>query len=300
VINNSISGAGENTELFIDSSSLGQNPIINISGGAQIELLDSSVYIKAPYSSVHYTATAETIDGNFRGIDAKLGTLQPSGSYITALSGDVSGTGPGSVSATVNSVGGQTAANVAAATLLANAATNSDTASAIVKRDGSGSFSMGTLSCVGITASLGAAGSSAFAVTGTNPNVNIGSYFNVAQVTAGGSYFTGTANGDCILRQNNTAASIYLGVGSSVPDFQIADSYVRSISTFLVSGNTTYASAAFVVNSTTQGSIFSPMTTAQKNSISSPADGLTVWDTTLHKLCVYSTGTSSWQTVTSV
>jgi len=68
---------------------------------------------------------------------------------ITALTGDVSATGPGSVSSTVNSVGGSSAANIHSAELAANAATNLNTASTIVKRDASGNFSAGT-----ITASL--------------------------------------------------------------------------------------------------------------------------------------------------
>jgi hypothetical protein len=40
------------------------------------------------------------------------------------------------------------------------------------------------------------------------------------------------------------------------------------------------------------------MTSTQKNAISSPAQGLMLFDTTLNKLCVYS-GTS-WETITSV
>jgi len=38
------------------------------------------------------------------------------------------------------------------------------------------------------------------------------------------------------------------------------------------------------------------VTTTQKNAISSPAAGMTVYDTTLNKLCVY---TTAWETVTS-
>ncbi len=38
--------------------------------------------------------------------------------------------------------------------------------------------------------------------------------------------------------------------------------------------------------------------TTQKNAISSPAEGLIVYDLTLHKLCVY-TG-SAWETITSL
>lgn len=72
-------------------------------------------------------------------------TLGVAGAGITALTGDVSASGSGSVFATVNSVGGSTAANVHSAELLANAATNASTASTIVKRDASGNFSAGMI-----------------------------------------------------------------------------------------------------------------------------------------------------------
>ena len=68
----------------------------------------------------------------------------------------------GTQSATVVSfVGGQTAANVASATTAANTATNANTANTIVKRDGSGNFSAGT-----ITANLN--GNATTATTATN------------------------------------------------------------------------------------------------------------------------------------
>ncbi len=40
------------------------------------------------------------------------------------------------------------------------------------------------------------------------------------------------------------------------------------------------------------------VTTTQKNAITSPAEGLVVYDVTLHKLCVF--GASAWETITSV
>lgn len=70
---------------------------------------------------------------------------QAAGSYITALTSDVSASGPGSAVATVNSVGGSTASAVNTATIAANAATSANTASTIVKRDGSGSFFAGDI-----------------------------------------------------------------------------------------------------------------------------------------------------------
>lgn len=67
-------------------------------------------------------------------------------SGINQLTGDVAaGPGSGSQAATVVLVGGSSAANVHAAELLANAATNTNTASAVVKRDGSGNFTVGTI-----------------------------------------------------------------------------------------------------------------------------------------------------------
>ena len=68
---------------------------------------------------------------------------------ITSITGDVSASGPGAASATVNSVGGSSAANIHSAELATNAASSTDTSgNTIVKRQ-SGNFSAGT-----ITASL--------------------------------------------------------------------------------------------------------------------------------------------------
>lgn len=81
---------------------------------------------------------------------------------ITNLTNDVSADGPGSVPATVNSVGGSTAAAIHAAVLLAAAATAANTASAIVKRDGSGNFAAGV-----ITATLNGSASAVGGITVT-------------------------------------------------------------------------------------------------------------------------------------
>jgi hypothetical protein len=57
------------------------------------------------------------------------------------------------------------------------------------------------------------------------------------------------------------------------------------------------ASALFQLSSTTKGFLPPRMTTTQKNAIATPAAGLVVYDTTLNKLCVY---TTAWETITSV
>ena len=58
------------------------------------------------------------------------------------------------------------------------------------------------------------------------------------------------------------------------------------------------ANAILDVVSTTKASMPVPrMTTAQKGLVASPAAGMMVYDTTLNKLCVY---TTAWETVTSI
>lgn len=56
------------------------------------------------------------------------------------------------------------------------------------------------------------------------------------------------------------------------------------------------ATSIFDLQSTTKGFLPPRMTTTQKNAIVSPAAGLVVYDTTLAKLCVY---TTTWETITS-
>lgn len=75
-----------------------------------------------------------------RDVSTSNGVWDIYGNYISALTGDVSASGLGSVAATVNSVGGSSAANIHSAELAANAATDANTASTIVKRDASGNF----------------------------------------------------------------------------------------------------------------------------------------------------------------
>ena len=64
-----------------------------------------------------------------------------------------------------------------------------------------------------------------------------------------------------------------------------------------VGTSTPHASSLIEIASTTQGFLPPRMTTTQKNAISSPANGLVIFDTTLNKLCVY---TTAWETITSV
>ena len=71
--------------------------------------------------------------------------------------------------------------------------------------------------------------------------------------------------------------------------------YQNSIS--IGTTNNPVSSAVLDVVSTTKGFLPPRMTTTQKNAIASPAAGLVVYDTTLNKLCVY---TTAWETITSI
>lgn len=73
---------------------------------------------------------------------------------------------------------------------------------------------------------------------------------------------------------------------------------IYSGSVVTIGTDTPNASALLQIDSTTKGVLFPRMTTTQKNAIATPAAGLSVYDTTLNKLCIY-TG-AAWETITSV
>jgi hypothetical protein len=99
-------------------------------------------------------------------------------------------------------------------------------------------------------------------------------------------------SGPCTI---NSLSVIYTGnlINNNFGYNRLQDAAIVGLSSDL----TKDASAIFQVNSTTKGFLMPRMTTAQKNAIVTPATGLMVFDTTLGKLCVFST---TWQTVTSL
>lgn len=96
------------------------------------------------YSST--TGTVSDLDSILSAIEKLNGNSQAiGGSAITALTSDVSASGPGSVAATVNSVGGSTASSIHTSQLATAAATATDTASTIVARNSSKQFAISAL-----------------------------------------------------------------------------------------------------------------------------------------------------------
>lgn len=70
---------------------------------------------------------------------------------------------------------------------------------------------------------------------------------------------------------------------------------IKATGDMAIGTNSMHASAKFQVDSTSQGVLPPRMTTTQKNAISSPAEGLMVYDLTLHKMSYYD-GTS-WNNI---
>ncbi len=115
----------------------------NSTTGAQLPVLPGAPMTPPTQGSIWFDSSDEKLKFQSSGGPV---TLTTGSAAISALTGDVTASGNGSVAATVAFVGGSTAANVNAATVLSNASTDANTASAIVRRDGTGGFSAGRAS----------------------------------------------------------------------------------------------------------------------------------------------------------
>ncbi|MGZ3771816.1 MAG: beta strand repeat-containing protein [Bdellovibrio sp.] len=134
------------------STALNNNRVMASVGGAIVEaaaITASRALISDVNGIPTQSAVTSTELGYVSGVTSSIQTQingkQATGNYITGLTGDVSASGPGSVGATVNSVGGQTAANVAAGVVAANSSTSANWGNYIVRRDAGGNFSAGTI-----------------------------------------------------------------------------------------------------------------------------------------------------------
>ena len=123
--------------------------VINPTDVATKAYVDSSVPSSGSSSNIPNTLVLRDGSGNF---SASIITANLNGNAVTAtsatnfsgpLAGDVIGTQGATI---VSTVGGQAATNVAAATVLTNAATSANTANAIVRRSATGGFSTTAIS----------------------------------------------------------------------------------------------------------------------------------------------------------
>lgn len=136
-------------------------------------------------------------------------------SFTGSLVGDVTGTQGATV---VSTVGGSSAANVNTATGLANAATSSNVASSIVRRDGSGNFSAGTITASLTGNATNVTGTVAIGNGGTGQTTASTAFNALSPVTTLGDLIYGSgASTNARLAGNTTSAKQFLsqtGTGS--------------------------------------------------------------------------------------
>lgn len=230
-------------------------------------------------------------------------------SPITALTGDVTATGPGSVAATVVTVGGETAAEVATSVQETQAATATNTPSTIVRRDSSGNFSAGeiTADLVGdVTGNADTATAFATAPTGCGPGEfaeDIDAQGNLTcSPAAGGGDVVGPAS------STDNAIAIYDGLTGKLIKNSLAtidgsgnitaNSFVGNAdtATALAAAPTGCAPGEFAEDIDAQGNL-TCSTPAGGGDVVGPAsstdNGLAVYDDTTGKLLRSSTVTES-------
>ena len=202
---------------------------------------DGSGFLASATTTATQIGYLDTLSSN---VQTQLDGKQATGNYITALTGDVSASGPGSASATVNQVGGYSAANVAAGATLANAATDANTASAIVRRNGSGNFTAGT-----ITAALTGTASGNTTYTANQYGVVIsgsGNAMTVIAPDASTSKVLTSGGSSAAPTWQDLPASGVTSVGLTMPNvFSVANSPITSSGDIAVTFATQTANTVF-------------------------------------------------------
>jgi trimeric autotransporter adhesin len=175
------------------------------SNGYQV-FASTNYFVNANFLTNGNNVFAGTLNGNAT-------TAASANSFSGALSGDVTGTQGATV---VSSVGGQSAASVAAGVIAANSATSSNAANKIVARDGSGNFSAGTVTLSGGLNLPTTTALSGIIYSGGNRflhNFGTGNFFagqNAGNLTMTGFGDTGTGFGALA---NDTSGSFNTAIG---------------------------------------------------------------------------------------
>lgn len=146
---------------------------------------------------------------------------QAAGNYITALTGDVSASGPGSVAATVNSVGGSSAANINTATVLV---TGNKTANTVLAGPTTGAAAAATFRAL-VAADLPAG-------TGTVTSVALTAPSSILSVSGSPVTTSGTLALSLATQTANTVWAGPTSGGAATPTFRaLVASDIPSLST---------------------------------------------------------------------
>jgi hypothetical protein len=225
------------------------------------------------------------------------------GSSPLTLTGDVTGSGAGTVFTSVAFVGGEAASTIGS---LISGATSAATPNTLVLRNNSGDI---TVSSVMTTEVVGVSGTLTIS-SPTNNDISINS---------GRDLLLNSQSGDSVLQVSEFAGSGYINVIGDMFDdspstynlgyqavantlYPFKSLFIGSLGIYagLTSGGLgQYATSSSICQLVTTTKTFNPpaMSTTQKNALT-PIEGAVIWDLTLHALCVYD-GTV-WKTVTAV
>jgi len=144
---------------------------------------------------------------------------------------------------------------------------------------------------------VGTSSDVSFVLTSTNGIASFAKYNSSRNpykiLSSNDAFLYNGTSGDLAIFNDFASGNIKFAAGSSLT----AQMTLTSVGSLGIGATSVNASAILQVDSTTKGFLPPRMTTTQKNAISSPAAGLVVYDTTLNKLCVY---TTSWETITSI
>ena len=175
-----------------------------------------------------------------------------------AMSGDVTISNAGAT--TVGSVGGSSSTNIHSAELAANAATNANTASTIVKRDSSGNFSAGTITAAlsgnATTATSATTATTAGNVTGTVAIANGGTGQTTQQAAL--DAIAGAVSSGQYLRGNGTHVSMSALQQADLPTIALTSDVTGSasggsIATTIANSAVTNAKMANMADKTVKG-----------------------------------------------
>ncbi len=196
---------------------------VNSVGGSSSSAISSGVLAanNATSSNVGDRLVKRNVDGDFsaRNITADLYGTSTTCIRVPTLSGDVTTSGLDNAT-TVVSVGGVLAAELASGAGTLADATSANSPSTLVKRDGSGGFSAGTISAGSLNSSshISAAGNSAFLVSDTSTNYTLGAY-----VPSNGNWSLDALIGDIVARNSSaiTTRSYRWTMDSNSTNFMI-------------------------------------------------------------------------------